>query len=401
MTEYWIWLSCALNGANNKTDELLKKYSNPQNIYENRKDLSSCGISFTKTEYNALMNTSLSQAYHIMETSQKEEVKILTPDMSEFPERFLEINAVPLALYVKGKVETLSDNVSAAVVGTRHPTDYALKATYKLSYDLASAGTTIVSGCAHGIDSYAHWAAINAGGKTVAFLASGLNVEYPTGQINLKSKIIENGALVTEYPFDVHAEPNHFRPRNRLMAALTLGTIVVQAPESSGALITAHHAIEQGKDVYVVPDSIFNSKAVGSLTLLKDSAFLMTKANDFLLNYIHRYPEEIDLEKILLHTDYTQQKDVINSSMQKKTLKDNSAELGNKRRALAELSDSVTGLPRLIYEELLNGPADVETIAIRLGCDPSQVYSELTALEIEECIGQDENVLYIPEVEIE
>ncbi len=396
MTEYWVWLSYAMNGASIKTDEMLKYYLTPKNIYENRKELYDKNFGISKFEYNFLMNTDLSKAYDIMEISRISNVKILTPDSQEFPERFLEISAVPIVLYVKGNVEALSDNVMAAVVGTREPTDYALKATYKLSYDLASAGTTIVSGCARGIDSHAHWAALNSGGKTIAFLACGLNVDYPYGQDVLKEKIIENGALVSEYAFDIRPEAKHFYPRNRLMSALTLGTIVVQAPESSGALITAHHAIDQGKDVYVVPDSMFNSKAVGSLALLKDSAFLITKANDFLMNYIHRYPEDIDLEKIVLRSDYDEQKDVISSNMQKTVSKS----LQSKKKIPAQLSNSIEGLARKIYEELLKSPANVETIANNLGCSASEIYSEITTLEIEECIAQDNELFYVPEIEI-
>lgn len=396
MTEYWVWLSYAMNGASIKTDELIKYYLTPKNVYENRKDLYKSNFGITKAEYDSLMNTDLSQAYHIMNRSQILGVKILTQDSKEFPKRFFDISAVPIVLYVKGNVDTLSDNVSATVVGTREATQYALKAAYKLSYDLASAGTTIVSGCAHGIDSNAHWAALNSGGKTVAFLSSGLDVDYPYGQDVLKEKIIEKGAIVSEYSFGVRPNPDHFRPRNRLMSALTLGTIVVQAPQRSGAIITANHAIDQGKDVYVVPDSMFNSKAVGSLTLLKDSAFLITKANDFLMNYIHRYPEDIDLEKIVLRSDYEEQKDVISSYMQKNVIK--STQITPKKPV--PLPEYIDGLARKIYDELLKGPLNVETIAHNLGCSVSEVYAELTTLEIEECLAQENNVLYIPEIEI-
>ncbi len=397
MKEYWVWLSYALDGASVKTDEMLKYYLTPENIYKHRKELYDGNFGISKAEYNSLMNTKLSQAYDIIKEAELLDVKILTPDSPEFPERFLDIPAVPLVLYVKGNIESLSDNVSVAVVGTREPTEYALKAAYKLSYDLASAGATIVSGCARGIDSNAHWAALNAGGKTIAFLASGIDVNYPLTNAYLKEMIIEKGALVSEYAFGVRPEGKHFQPRNRLMAALTLGTIVVQAPESSGALITAHHAIDQGKDVYVVPDSMFNSKAVGSLALLKDNAFLITKANDFLLNYIHRYPDEIDLERIVLHSNYDLQKDVISSSKQKEVMKSSKPT----KKVFAQLSDTIGGLARKIYEELLNGPTNVEVLINNLGCDMSEFYSELTILEIEECIAQDNNVLYIPEIEVE
>lgn len=397
MKEYWVWLSCAMNGASIKTDELLKFYVTPENIYEHREELCDGKFGITKAEYKSLMNTPLSVAQDIIKKAEFLNVKILTPDSKEFPERFLDIAAVPLALYAKGNLDVLSESVSATIVGTRYPTDYALKVAYKLSYDLASAGAVIVSGFAIGIDSNSHWGAINAGGKTIAVLASGIDVNYPRGNEKLKNTIIQNGVIISEYPFGSIADKKHFYPRNRLMAALSLGTIVVQAPEISGALITARHAIDQGKDVYVVPDSIFNSKAVGSLTLLKDSAFLITKANDFLLNYIHRYPDDIDLEKIVLHSDYDIQKDIISTSMQKEVMRSTKPT----KKVFVKLPDEIQGLARKIYDELLKGPATVESIAYNLECDTSEIYSEITILEIEECIAQDNDILYIPEIEIQ
>ncbi len=400
MTEYWIWLSLAMHGASIKTDELINKFSNPKNVFENRESIFKGKYPVLESDHKRMMNKELDSAYYIMENAKEQNVKILTPDSPDFPECFREIYGVPLALFVKGDIELLSDPLKATVVGSRRPTEYSVAATYRLTYDLAKAGVTIVSGCAMGIDYVAHRAALNAGGKTIAFLASGIDVDYPTNHNPLKEEILEKGTIVTEYPFGMEADPSHFAPRNRLIAASSLGTIVTQAGERSGALLTANHASEQGKDVYAIPDSIFNSKAIGSLKLVKDGAYLMTSSSDFLMNYIHLFPERMQLDKIPEHTDFLQIKDDLfeKAIKHRYTSTPVSKPLEKEEGTFVPLVENASETAKKIYDFLLNGPADLDSISAELGVDTTIVYSEVTLLELEECIAQKNDMFYIPKM---
>lgn len=206
-------------------------------------------------------------------------IAIVTIDDAAYPRRLRQIDAAPPVLFVRGAI-CPEDEVSVAIVGTRTASTYGRGATERLAGDLARCGVTIVSGLARGIDSYAHRAALEAGGRTIAVFGCGLDTIYPSENRALAERILERGALVSEYPLGVRPEPNNFPARNRIVAGMTAATLVVEAPEKSGSLITASFAAEQGRDVLAVPGPITARGSVGTNRLIQDGARLVMNADD-------------------------------------------------------------------------------------------------------------------------
>jgi DNA processing protein len=207
------------------------------------------------------------------------EINIITLNSPDYPENLKNIYDPPRFLYVKGSFVE-GDKNSVAVVGSRNASEYGIKVTQELSRNLASLGVTIVSGMARGIDSAAHIAAIQGGGRTVAVLGSGIDVIYPPENRRLFERIAENGAVVSEYPLGTRPNSYNFPPRNRIISGFSLGVLVVEASPKSGSLITAKLALDQGRDVYAVPGNVYSYKAKGTHSLLKSGAKLVDNALD-------------------------------------------------------------------------------------------------------------------------
>ncbi len=208
-------------------------------------------------------------------------VQAITWHDPEYPRLLREIHDLPPLLFVKG--ELLPDDVRAVtVVGTRTPTAYGREAARHLAGDLARSGVMVVSGLARGIDSVAHRAALEAGGRTVAVLGSGIDVIYPPENADLTGEIQRHGALISEYPLGTRPEARHFPRRNRLLSGLTLGTLVVEAGETSGALWTVRHALEQDRQVFCVPGSIYSPASKLTNGLIREGAKLVMDARDVL-----------------------------------------------------------------------------------------------------------------------
>ncbi len=209
-------------------------------------------------------------------------VRAITWHDADYPARLGEIYDKPPLIYVRGDL-TSDDERSVAVVGTRRPSAYGRQAAYQLTSELARAGVTIVSGLARGIDAIAHRAAIEAGQRTISVLGSGIDVIYPREHTTLAGQITENGAIVSEHPMGARPDAQNFPRRNRIISGMTLGTVVIEAPEGSGALLTTRHAIEQDREVFAVPGSIFAPASQGVNQLIRDSgAKLVTNAEDIL-----------------------------------------------------------------------------------------------------------------------
>jgi len=208
-------------------------------------------------------------------------VTLCTLEDATYPALLKASPGAPPLIYIRGDL-TPADDWAVAVVGTRSPTSYGREAAHRLSYDLASSGVTVVSGMALGIDSVAHTAALEAGGRTIAVLGSGVDLPYPERNRGLAERIIAQGALISDYPLGTRPVAANFPPRNRLISGLSLGTLVVEAGEKSGALITVDFALEQGRDIFAVPGHIFSRQSVGTHRLLRDGAGLATSANDIL-----------------------------------------------------------------------------------------------------------------------
>ena len=210
-------------------------------------------------------------------------VRALTWRDEDYPPRLKQIYDKPPVLYVKGDILP-RDERSVAVVGTRKPSAYGREAARKLTAEIAAGGVTIVSGLARGVDGVAHGAALDAGARTIAVLGSGVDVIYPREHAALAERIAENGAVVSEHPVGARPDAQNFPRRNRIISGATLGTLVVEAPEGSGALLTARHALEQNREVFAVPGSILSPSSSGANCLIRDSAAkLVTRGADVMV----------------------------------------------------------------------------------------------------------------------
>ncbi len=198
-----------------------------------------------------------------------------------YPRLLRQIADPPPALYVKGEMSE-ADAWAVAIVGTRRASVYGREAAEMLAAEFARSNVTVVSGLARGIDAVAHQAALSAGGRTVAVLGSGVDVIYPAEHRKLAGDIAARGALVSDYPPGTQPEAMNFPPRNRIISGLSLGTVVVEADEQSGALITVDFALDQGRDVFAVPGNIFNRTSRGTNQLIQKGAKLVTSAGDVL-----------------------------------------------------------------------------------------------------------------------
>ncbi len=206
-------------------------------------------------------------------------IEIITYEDDDYPQALKYIHAPPAILYVKGEFD-FQDQKVVGIVGTRKFTSYGKRATIKIAGTLAGFGFTIVSGMARGIDTFAHRATLDSGGKTVAVLGSGLDVIYPRQNINLAREIIREGALISEFPPGTPPAAGNFPRRNRIISGLSYGLVVVEAAERSGALITADYALEQGKDVFAVPGNIDSPYSRGCNKLIKEGAVMVESPLD-------------------------------------------------------------------------------------------------------------------------
>jgi DNA processing protein len=208
-------------------------------------------------------------------------IAALTLDDADYPACLRTIGDVPPVLFVRGAL-TLADEWAVAIVGTRRASPYGRQAAEYLATGLAQAGVTVVSGLARGIDACAHRAALAAGGRTLAVLGHGLDTVYPAEHARLAGEIVEQGALVSEFPLGTRPDAPNFPRRNRILAGLARATVVVEAAEKSGALITVRYALEQGRDVFAVPGSIFSPGSKGTNALIKEGATPVTDPRDLL-----------------------------------------------------------------------------------------------------------------------
>jgi DNA processing protein len=217
----------------------------------------------------------------IMDNIAQKKIRVITWQDPDYPRRLKEINQSPPVLYINGNIN-VEDEWAVAVVGTRRVTTYGRMVAMELAGFLARNGITVVSGLARGVDAIAHQAALQAGGRTIAVLGSGVDIVYPPEHTKMAKEIIIQGALMSDYPIGTPPDGVNFPPRNRIISGLSLATVVVEAGEKSGALITAEFAVEQGRDVFAVPGSIMAPQSDGTNRLIEQGARPLLKMEEIL-----------------------------------------------------------------------------------------------------------------------
>ncbi len=281
--QYIFGLVLIANLGRKRIFKLLNKFSSFKAIWKAKKE-----------DLKEIKGIGLSVINSILKGPNKEQIKILIEhieqlkawvvinDGEEFPPLLLSIPDPPFLIFGQGDYSVLKTS-SIAIVGSRNATSYGEKMAFDISYGLAEKNITILSGLAIGIDTQAHKGALaTKQGKTVAVLGCGLDFNYPKSNIELRKQIIKNGAVITEYLPGIKPNPGHFPDRNRIISGLSLGVVVVEASKKSGSLITASHALEQGREVFAVPGSVCSYKSSGTHWLIKQGANLIENAKDIL-----------------------------------------------------------------------------------------------------------------------
>ena len=293
--KYWVWLT-TLPGLGQRTKlQLLEHFASPEEIYFAPEEELLLAEGVTKTQCALLADKSLGRAEKVLEDCAKDGQFLLTMDDAAYPARLRNIYDPPLLLYGKGSLPLFDEEVAVTVVGTRSCTPYGVKAASELGYELAKQGALLVSGMAKGIDGEALRGALRAGGFTAAVLGGGADVVYPAANRRLYEDIAATGVILSEYPPGTEPRGEHFPVRNRLLSALSVATLVVEAPERSGALITAATALEQGREVFAVPGPFDAPMSRGCNGLIREGAGLVCEAWDVLSFYESRYPHKLRL----------------------------------------------------------------------------------------------------------
>lgn len=296
MLVHWIWLAHRPGVNDRMKAELLQHFSDPEDIYFADEDAFSHIDGLTKEQHQALRDKDLTLAEKILSDVMKYKLHILTYRDVAYPARLKAIADPPLVLYYKGTLPDFDDSPVIGVVGTRQCTPYGLTAAKRFGHEIASCGGILVSGLAEGIDAMAMKSALSAGGTVVGILGCGADRVYPKKNHWLFADTERYGCILSEFPPETPAHGYNFPKRNRIISGLSCGVLVVEAPKGSGSLHTARHALDQGRDVFVVPGNLDQPTFEGSIQLLKDGATLVSSGWDILSEYEALYPGKIRRE---------------------------------------------------------------------------------------------------------
>lgn len=284
--ELWLWLMNLPHIFSPKVAPLLERFGDIEAIYRATEQQLRGIRGIGEAEAASLLDKDLSRARRIAEQVKELGAYVLCYDDAPYPDMLRHLYDPPYVLYVRGERLVWDDMLPIAVVGARESTEYGRQITDEICYELAKSGVTIVSGMARGIDSVAHSSALRAGAKTVAFLGCGIDIVYPPENDALMEAIVHNGAVMTEFPPGTPPYGKNFPIRNRLIAALSRGVLVVEAKQRSGTASTAHWALENGKDVFAVPGDITRENSKGCHHLIKSGEAKLTEcAQDILEEY--------------------------------------------------------------------------------------------------------------------
>ncbi|HHP7232001.1 MAG TPA: DNA-processing protein DprA [Xenococcaceae cyanobacterium] len=308
-----------------------------------------------------------------------------TPADAEYPRILLEIPSPPPVLYYRGQVNSaenigISPAPAIAIVGTRYPTKYAKDWTKEISSILTQQGFTIISGMAAGIDTQAHWGCLTAGGRTVAVLGTGVDTVYPSSNRQLYEAIQQQGLVISEYPANTKPERGNFPARNRIIAGLCRAVLIMEAPQKSGALITAHYANDFCRDVYVLPGSLDNQQAIGCLGLLNQGAHVILGAGH-LLEMLQIIPQ------LDTNAEVVTSKENSIATETNNTLTPSSPSQIDTSQLEPELAQIVQVIPK--------EPISLDAIAQKTNLDTGTLLASLSQLELMGLVSQLPGMLYI------
>ncbi len=287
---YWIWLSLSVTPGTDTFRKLINRFGKPEKVFEAEEyEITEC-IGSKSRDLKAILEKNTEEAENIFNFCDNKGVGILIYSDERFPNSLRQIETPPVLLYYRGVLPDFNKNCLISVVGTRRLTDYGRKNAFIIGQDLAKSGIIIVSGMAIGIDSVTHAGSLSAGGINIAFLGCGIDVCYPKEHLTLARQIVKNGCVITEYPPKTRPEKHNFPVRNRLIAAISSASVVIEGKIKSGSLITARYAKEFGKVVYALPGNVDNKTSEASNLLIQNGAKLIFGADDIIKDFEFVYP---------------------------------------------------------------------------------------------------------------
>ncbi len=377
---YWIWLSLCFAYGSEKPLQLVENFD-AEYIYNHRKDILKSIDYLTDKNKKRIMDTPLKKAESILKRCQELNISVITYDDDNYPQKLKHIYGAPLVIYVKGDISYINHTLNITVVGTRKATDYGKSVTGNMSYVLASAGATIISGCAEGVDEYSHRGALKARGRTVGVLACGHDINYPAKNYNLKKAIIERGgALISEVPPGSGVIRGYFPVRNRIMAGLSDGVLVTEAPIRSGSLITARLANDMDRDVFCVPPfNLYDNKCLGVVSLMRDGAKAVFEAKDILDEYLVKYEGRIDWNRVTEFVDDDVDDLIVASESSYKVSKNKESKKAKKKPLPPE---NLTEKQKKLYGVLGFEPMHVDDLTQKISWPAYEVLAVLTELEL-------------------
>ena len=404
MLLHWIWLAHRPGVSDRMKGRLLQYFRDPEDIYFADAESYRYIEGMTAEAAEGLQDKSLAFAEDILEICRRERLHILTFQDAAYPSKLKNIPDPPILLYYKGQIPDFDALPVIGVVGTRKASAYGMQTAKRMGYQIAKCGGIVVSGMAYGIDGMAMGGALTAGQMTVGVLGCGADIVYPLSNRPLFQDVENYGCIISEFAPGTQPAKWTFPKRNRIISGLSNGVLVVEAPEGSGALITANHALEQGRDVFVVPGNIDQPSFVGSHRLLRDGATLVSSGWDILSEYAALYPDQIhrdtapsnqsvypeEMVKLQSETEKTLSKVAQKRSLPgknpplKKTLEKKSID----NEASEAYSDVNNVLPRLsdqeqrIVQALAGGERLVDDVIAETGLTTGKILALLTMLEL-------------------
>lgn len=396
----WLWLSLHFGAGSGIYKKLLSHFETVEAIYDCDDSDVSLISWLDNGQKRKLLDKNLDHAQEIIEWCEYYDVSIVTPSDEDYPQPLRNIVDFPAALYYKGTLPDFEKELCISVVGTRKLTMEGQRNAYNLGYGLAKGGAIVVSGMAKGIDGVSQKGALYAGGTSVAVLGCGIDVVYPKEHYSLMDKLMKVGAVITEYPPNTPPNGYNFPIRNRIISALSVATVVVEADLNSGALITARRAIEQGKDLFAYPGPVNSFSSKGTNQLIKDGANVATEAIDILEQYMDKYPNinlSASKERPVIKSRSTEQSsDSTGTSevsfsfkVKNKTPKENTE---NAQRFNTEL---LSENEKVVYNAMdFDSPNSIESLT-KLDISVSELTSTITMLEIKGAIKSAPGGFYI------
>ena len=297
--KFWVWMSMCIGQGSMNAQKILDYFGTPKNAIESGYDeIAKCIDEDKDSVIKLLTQYTLEDADNIVSWCDLHNVRILTVLDDDYPKAIRHQINLPLVLYMYGKLPKWNTDFMCSVVGTRKMTDYGKRTAYDFGYELAAGGAIVVSGLAIGVDGMAMAGALSVGGVTVAVLGCGIDICYPKVHRTLLKEVVKTGVVITEYPPATPPAGQNFPVRNRIISGISQATVVVEGDDNSGALITAKHAVYQGKAVFAIPGNVDSEGSIGPNSLIKQGIPAVTEAADVLIEFKDLFPDCINPSKL-------------------------------------------------------------------------------------------------------